>query len=235
MKGCGITLLLQQLFSILTVSTTLLANGMYTAMPDKDINGEIFLANRSHPMSKNYVPQTRVVDAHGMRQTMRHDAAEALENLLNAAKEDGIVVSVVSGYRSYSKQATIYERKVETMGSVEKADTLSARAGTSEHQLGLAMDVAQKNSSSLNSAFGKTEEGKWVYKNAHKFGFIVRYMEGFESVTGYNYEPWHIRYVGIPFATAIYESAVPMETFVSAYRLEIYDYLIQSKNDEVFK
>ena len=169
-----------------------------------------------------------------MSQSMREDAAAALEALFAAAKsEAGYSLSSVSGYRSYAKQATIYQRKKATTGSVEKADALVARAGTSEHQLGMAMDIAKKGSSNLNAGFGKTKEGKWVYENCHRFGFIVRYLEGFEDVTGYSYEPWHIRYVGEEQAKAIYESGVPMETYLSAYRLDIGDYLIHQATNEV--
>ena len=168
-----------------------------------------------------------------MSQTMREDAAAALEELFAAAKAEGVNLSSVSGYRSYSKQETIYARKKSTTGSVEKADALVARAGTSEHQLGLAMDIAKKGSSALNSKFGDTKEGQWVYANCYRFGFIVRYMEGFEDVTGYSYEPWHIRYVGKEQADAIYKSGVPMETYMSGLKLETYDYLIHQAANEV--
>ncbi len=88
---------------------------------------------------------------------------------------------------------------------------LSALPGASEHQLGLAMDVAQRNSSQLNSGFGNTEAGKWVAANAYRFGFIVRYQEGMEDITGYSYEPWHIRYVGKEYANEIYAFGQPLE------------------------
>ena len=74
---------------------------------------------------------------------------------------------------------------------------MSARPGTSEHQLGLALDIAKKNSSQLNTACAETEEGQWVAGNAHRFGFIVRYLKEYEDVTGYMYEPWHVRYVDV--------------------------------------
>jgi len=95
------------------------------------------------------------------------------------------------------------------------------------------MDLAKKGSTQLNTAFGKTDEGKWVSAHAHEHGFIVRYLEGYEDVTGYDYEPWHIRYVGVEHATAIYHSGVPMETYMSGYRLEVYDYLIHQVTNEV--
>lgn len=206
---------------------------MDAALPDKDIDGTLFLINRQNAVSELYVPPVREVVANGMNQSMRDDAATALEEMFEAAKEDGVRLSVVSGYRSYSKQATIYQRKVATTGSEEKADELVARAGTSEHQLGLAMDVSKNGSSSLTERFAETEEGQWVYQNAHRFGFIVRYLEGYEEITGYSYEPWHVRYVGREHAAAIYASQEPMETYMTDYKLQVYDFLIHQDTNEV--
>lgn len=225
--------MLEKVISVLALSATLLDGSLDAAMPDKNIDGHVFLVNRQHSISRRYVPDDlRTVVAHGVSQTMREEAATALEQLFEAAKEAGVPLSTVSGFRSYSKQSTIYSRKVNSVG-VKAADRVSARPGTSEHQLGLAMDVAKKGTSSLTKAFAKTEQGQWVCENAHKFGFIVRYLEGYEDVTGYSYEPWHIRYVGVEYATAIYQSGLPMELYMSGHRLEIYDYLIHQATNEV--
>lgn len=226
-------MLLEKLISVVAASATLLGGSMDAALPDKDIDGTLFLINRQNAVSELYVPPVREVVANGMNQSMRDDAATALEEMFEAAKEDGVRLSVVSGYRSYSKQATIYQRKVATTGSEEKADELVARAGTSEHQLGLAMDVSKNGSSSLNERFAETEEGQWVYQNAHRFGFIVRYLEGYEEITGYSYEPWHVRYVGREHAAAIYASQEPMETYMTDYKLQVYDFLIHQDTNEV--
>ncbi|MCI6377165.1 MAG: M15 family metallopeptidase [Clostridiales bacterium] len=224
-------MLLEKVISIVALSATLLNGSMKTAMPDKNIDGTVYLVNRQHAVSKYFVPEVRKVDAYGMSQQMRGDAAAALEEMFAAAKEEGIGLSTVSGYRSYSKQSSIYSRKKATQGQ-EAADRVSARPGTSEHQLGLAMDIAKKGSSQLNTGFGKTKEGQWVNENAHRFGFIVRYMEGYEEITGYMYEPWHVRYVGKEQAKAIYESGVPMETYMSGYKLGVYDFLIHQATNE---
>ena len=226
-------MLLEKLISVVAASATLLGGSMDAALPDKDIDGTLFLINRQNAVSERYVPPVREVVANGMNQSMRDDAATALEEMFEAAKEDGVRLSVVSGYRSYSKQATIYQRKVATTGSEEKADELVARAGTSEHQLGLAMDVSKNGSSSLTERFAETEEGQWVYQNAHRFGFIVRYLEGYEEITGYSYEPWHVRYVGREHAAAIYASQEPMETYMTDYKLQVYDFLIHQDTNEV--
>jgi len=225
-------LLLEKVISIVALSAVLLDGSMKTAMPDKNMDGTAFLVNRQHAISKDYAPRTRKVNGPGMSQTMREDGAAALEEMFAAAKAEGVNLAIVSGYRSYSKQSAIYSRKKAKNGQAE-ADKVSARPGTSEHQLGLAMDLAKKGSSQLNNAFGKTKEGQWVAANAHHYGFIVRYMEGYEDVTGYIYEPWHVRYVGPEMAKAIYESGVPMEMYMSGYKLEVYDYLIHQATNEV--
>ena len=220
-------MLLEKVIALASLTAALLQGSMDAAMPDKSIAGTFFLINRQHAISEDYAPITRKTAVFGMSQTMRDDAATALEEMFAAAKaESGISLATVSGYRSYSKQKTIYARKLKTTGSQEAADALVARAGTSEHQLGLAMDLAQKGSSQLNSGFGKTKGGQWVNENAWRFGFIVRYQEGMESITGYSFEPWHVRYVGKAYAKAITDAGVPMETYVSAHRLERYEYLI---------
>ena len=224
-------MLLEKMISIVALSALLLDGSMKTALPDKNIDGNIFLVNRQHAISKFYVPPTRKVEGPGMSQTMRDDAAAALEEMFAAAKADGINLSIVSGYRSYSKQSTIYSRKKASQGQ-ESADRVSARPGTSEHQLGLAMDLARKGSSQLNTSFGKTKEGQWVSANAHRFGFIVRYLEEYEDVTGYMYEPWHVRYVGVDHAAELYESGLPMEMYMSGFKLEVYDYLIHQATNE---
>ena len=219
--------------SVIALSAALLDGSLDAAMPDKNIDGKIFLINRQHSVSQRYVPpDLQKVLANGISQEMRQEAAGALEQLFEAAQEAGVPLATVSGYRSYSKQSTIYQRKVDSIGA-KKADMISARPGTSEHQLGLAMDVAKKGSSQLNAGFIKTPQGQWVCENAHRFGFIVRYLEGYEEVTGYSYEPWHIRYVGVEHATAIYQSGVPMELYMSGHKLEIYDYLIHQATNEV--
>lgn len=225
-------MVLEKVVSILALSAALLDGSMKTAMLDKNMDGTAFLVNRQHAVSQFYVPMTRKVIGPGMSQTMRDDAAAALEDMFAGAKEEGINLAIVSGYRSYSKQSSIYARKKATQGQ-EAADRVSARPGTSEHQLGMAMDLAKKGSSQLNTGFGKTKEGQWVSANAHKYGFIVRYPQEYEDVTGYMYEPWHVRYVGKELAREIYESGVPMEIYMSGYKLEIYDYLIHQAANEV--
>ena len=213
------------MLSVVLTGAALLSGSKNAALPEKNINGDIFLVNRQHVISEQYVPDSlRKTQVHGMSQSMREDAAAALEELFQAAQSEGVRLSSVSGYRSYSKQSLLYTRKVNRTGSEAEADKLVARPGASEHQLGLAMDLATRNSSTLSEKFGSTPEGQWVYANCQRFGFIVRYLKGYEDVTGY--EPWHIRYVGRENAEAIAASGLPLETYLSGWKLELYDYLI---------
>ncbi len=127
----------------------------------------------------------------------------------------GHKISITSGFRSFGSQTSIYNRYVANEG-VEGADTHSARPGHSEHQSGLAFDL-----NSITQSFGATPAGIWVAENAHLYGFIVRYPQGKEDVTGYIWEPWHLRYVGVSVATELYSGGLTLEEYLgvdSVYR-----------------
>ena len=113
-----------------------------------------------------------------------------------------------SGFRSYETQNRIYNNYVSNYGQ-SSADTFSARPGHSEHQTGLAIDV-----NSIDDSFADTPEAEWLASHAHEYGFIIRYPKGKESITGYKYEPWHIRYLGVEKATEVYNSGLTLEEFL---------------------
>jgi LAS superfamily LD-carboxypeptidase LdcB len=115
---------------------------------------------------------------------------------------------MISGFRSYSTQNTLYNKYVARDGKAE-ADRYSARPGHSEHQTGLAFDL-----NSLDQSFENTKEGKWLAENCWKYGFIIRYPKGKESVTGYMFEPWHVRYLGKEVAKKVYESGKCLEEYL---------------------
>lgn len=147
------------------------------------------------------------------KRMMRKEAAQALEKLFKQASADGIKLYGVSGYRSRATQVSVYNNNVKTQGQAE-ADKVSARPGFSEHQTGLAIDVSSQSAKfGLEEVFGATKEGKWLAEHAHEAGFIIRYPKGKESITGYSYEPWHIRYVGMDIAKAIYENRWTLEEY----------------------
>lgn len=156
----------------------------------------ILIANKTYPLPQSYAPGIDSV------------AWEHLNIMFNDAKQAGIYLFVRSGYRSYTDQKIIYNGYVKRDGKAA-ADRYSARPGHSEHQTGLAFDL-----NSILSSFEHTPEAKWIAENCHKYGFIIRYPRGKEHITGYMYEPWHVRYIGIEKATAVYESGLCLEEFL---------------------
>lgn len=149
------------------------------------------------------------------KKLLQEPAARALEQLFAKAEEDGIALNAVSGYRSYDTQAAIYNYNLKTQGE-EHTRRYSAFPGTSEHQTGLAMDVSSPSVGNvLEEIFGETEEGKWLEENCAEFGFIIRYPKGKEAITGYAYEPWHLRYVGPTLAKVLMDNGLTMEEYFS--------------------
>jgi D-alanyl-D-alanine carboxypeptidase len=162
-------------------------------------------------------------DVPGQVRKMRPEAAEALREMFAACKEEtGKTLLSISGYRSYAKQDGLFQHKLRNVKkNVEKAMEYVAPPGASEHQTGLAMDIGQKHKETLEVSFAKTEGGIWCRENCWRFGFILRYGEEWEDVTGYKYEPWHFRYVGKEFAKEIHDANIPYETWLAGYRVKV--------------
>lgn len=181
----------------------------------------LVLVNKSHLLPEGYEPPDLVkpdvpfyFEEDIPKRYMREEAANALEELFKAAQKEKLNLVAASGYRSYERQERIYKANVEKMGQ-EEADKVSAFPGASEHQTGLAIDVTSPEMGyGLDEAFGDTEEGKWLADHAYKYGFIIRYPEGRTEDTGYNYEPWHLRYVGEEAAGEIHEKELILEEYV---------------------
>ena len=135
--------------------------------------------------------------------------------MLADAKKAGFILDAFSGYRSYDYQKTLYENYVARDGQ-DAADRYSARPGYSEHQTGLVYDIGEvgKESLWLTETFGETEAGRWLRDHAHHYGFIMRYPQGKEDITGYMYESWHFRYVGVEVATTIFEQQSTLEEYL---------------------
>ncbi|HCU78341.1 MAG TPA: D-alanyl-D-alanine carboxypeptidase [Microbacterium sp.] len=136
------------------------------------------------------------------------DTLAAFERMRAEAASLGHNLWIASGFRSYATQVKVYNSYASRDGSAA-ADRYSARPGHSEHQSGLSFDL-----NTITEAFGYTPEGQWVAANAHRFGFIVRYPQGKEGVTGYIWEPWHLRYLGVDTATAVYNSGLSLEEYL---------------------
>lgn len=159
------------------------------------ING-ILVVNKKYSVPSTYSP--------GINPT----AYNAYIALKNAASAAGFSMPLISGYRSYQTQTNLYNNYVAQYGE-SIANTFSAKPGHSEHQTGLAFDVG-----SIDNNYGNTPAGTWLAQNAHKYGFIIRYPKGKEWITGYQYEPWHIRYLGTSVATDIYNKGVCLEEYL---------------------
>ncbi|ABK85570.1 M15 family metallopeptidase [Bacillus cereus] len=179
------------------------------------------VVNKEYGLPEDYKPEDLVVPNVPFsfsgtleKSYLRKEAAEALERLFNLAKKEGIQLNAVSGFRSYDYQKKLYANNVKRKGQ-EHTDRFSAKPGHSEHQTGLTMDVSSKSANNeLELTFANTKEGKWLKENAHRAGFIIRYPKGKESITGYAYEPWHIRYVG-DIAESIYKKKLTLEEYMN--------------------
>ncbi len=178
------------------------------------------LVNKQRSLAADFIPSDLVevnipfsFKGQSDRKMMRKEAAQALENLIAAAAQEGIRLFGISGYRSYQTQVSVYNNNVKTQGEAE-ASRVSARPGHSEHQTGLAMDLSSaSNQYALTTSFANTPEGKWLAQHASTFGFIIRYPRDKENLTGYSFEPWHIRYVGNPLAEEISNHQLTFEQF----------------------
>lgn len=177
----------------------------YTGDPEKVstptyVNG-ILLVNKQNPLPHTYKPSNTTRGDYSGEQ----NAFNALDKMFEEAKKDGVNLKIVSAYRSYERQKELYDEYVQNKGK-ELADTFSARPGYSEHQTGLTFDVLGGSTTQLTEEFGDTTEGKWIANNAYKYGFIVRYPKGKDYITGYQYEPWHLRHIGVTEAQKMKES-----------------------------
>ncbi|UTT38947.1 M15 family metallopeptidase [Glutamicibacter mishrai] len=171
-----------------------------------DASSLLALINPTTQLSPvDYTP-TNLVSVGGTGLTLRPEAADAVEDLIADARAAGHSIKLLSAYRSYSRQAALFNQYQSKYGTAY-AERISARPGTSEHQLGLAADLGYTSSQAeLKEAFGQTPAGIWIAEHANDYGLIIRYPQGKEEITGYKYEPWHVRYIGKEHAKALAES-----------------------------
>ena len=215
---------LEKVLSLAAAGTMLVSGAINKGAPQNDADGNLFLVNRQWMVSETYEPaELEMSDVPGQVRKMRPEAAEALREMFAACKEEtGKTLLSISGYRSYAKQDGLFQHKLRNVKkNVEKAMEYVAPPGASEHQTGLAMDIGQKHKETLEVSFAKTEGGIWCRENCWRFGFILRYGEEWEDVTGYKYEPWHFRYVGKEFAKEIHDANIPYETWLAGYRVKV--------------
>ena len=181
------------------------------------------LVNKYYTLPEDYVPSDLVIPEGGGQQQLRKEAAEAYEKLNKACKEAvGKGIHLVSGYRSYQLQITLFQRSCNKR-SVPFACKRNAYQGRSEHQLGLAMDICPEGQSTIWDDFGETVPGKWVNEHCHEYGFIRRFQSQYSKETGYDNEAWHYRYVGVELATYLHDNDMSLESYKGKPQIMPYD------------
>ncbi len=180
---------------------------------------QLVLVNKQHPVPQDYSFTLGTITG-----SMKCDVRiiDELMAMMAAAKEDGINLMICSPYRDYNRQTVLFNRKIDYymnkgysyMEAYKIASITVTVPGASEHQIGLALDIVSNTYTSLDTGFGKTDAGIWLRENGYKYGFILRYPQGKEYITGIQYEPWHYRYVGKKAATAIMMQGITLEEFL---------------------
>ena len=192
---------------------TLFTKFYYQIKPIKNPESIHVLVNKNHQLSSHYIPKDLEVISNQYaydEKYLRKEARLSFERLSKEASTLGYRIIGVSAYRDYDYQKKLYQHYVDTKGK-EYADLCSARPGHSEHQSGLAIDVMGSNLD--YNLFEESEEFTWMSENAHHYGFILRYPKGKEHITGFKYEPWHYRYVGVELATTLYQKNLTLEEY----------------------
>lgn len=173
----------------------------------QEINGAtyidgVLIANKTYALPQDFIPTNpdQPVNADRSSTCLDKTLMSAWNTMLKDATAKGLNIYIASGYRSYNYQVNVYNRYVKSDGAAV-ADTYSSRPGNSEHQTGLCFDL-----NTIEDSFQYTNEGKWINDNCYKYGFCIRFPKGKDSATGYQYESWHLRYVGIDLATKLYNN-----------------------------
>lgn len=210
------------IFHFLFVSRTSKTTSTFDkSLHPTDISDSLWaVVNKGRKLPSGYVPTGLSAPAVNLRlppsdpeMELRPDSSAALVQLVVAAKKENLQLMLASGYRSYEAQEAVFAFEVASNGE-SQADKESARPGYSEHQTGLAADLEPVNRNcEIQLCFADTPEGKWLANNSYKYGFIIRYQKGHEGLTGYQYEPWHIRFVGKDLAYQLYKSNQTPEQF----------------------
>ena len=176
----------------------------------------LILVNREYGLSKYYKPEDLTIpnieftkEANNEEKHVAGIMVKPLEAMVSAAKEEGIILLGNSAYRSYRSQTKTYNNRVKSEGQ-KSADEYVAKPGFSEHQTGLCIDITNRKKYFVKG----TKEADWLAKNSYKFGFIIRYPYGKKNITGIEYEPWHVRYVGKKAAREIYKKDITLEEYL---------------------
>jgi len=182
-------------------------------LPDIDLESwEYILANYENDIGE-YTPTLATIEGIQLDERI----IDAMKSFVADARASGVSVYLSSGYRSYSEQSYLYQRKVSQYGE-EVAKTIVAPPGTSEHQTGLSCDITDKYYEVKDSSLENTAMYQWMSEHCQEYGFIVRYPSDKEDITKIIYEPWHFRYVGVEAATYIVENGLCLEEFIALYK-----------------
>lgn len=217
-KACFYTVLTLLILIFYTKDINLFGNNYYKnikTITEPDIY--LVLVNKEYKLPENYVPSKLELISNEFaneNKYLREEARIAFETLSKNAKKLGYRIIAVSTYRDYEYQNKLYNMYVEEKG-LDYADKCSARPGHSEHQTGLAVDVEGSNHD--YDEFENSKEFIWMKENAYKYGFILRYPKGKEKITGFKYEPWHYRYVGLDTAKTIHDENLTLEEYYDKY------------------
>jgi zinc D-Ala-D-Ala carboxypeptidase len=181
-----------------------------------DGNDLLALVTKETTLKSSYAPTdlTRIPEyMYPARELwLREEAFQQLEKLWQAAADDGVTLTIISAYRSYDYQQALFQNYASSYGE-EAANRFSARPGQSEHQLGTTVDFGGT-AVDLKAAYADTDQGRWLAENAYKFGFAMSYPEGKEEITGYIFEPWHYRYIGLEAAAEWYAAGLSLKEFL---------------------
>jgi len=193
--------------------------GWYKEIKATDLSkNHLILVNKFNYLDNTYTSKDMVKvsnqHSYGNNQMLTSETYEAFKKMFKKAKEEDLTLIINSSFRSYEEQERIYNNLKSSKGE-NYADKLAARVGHSEHQTGMAVDIQTYGSTS--STFEEFDEFKWLKENAHKYGFILRYPKGKEYLTGYDYESWHYRYVGVDVATYIYENDITFDEYYAFF------------------
>lgn len=172
------------------------------------------LVNKNNKLPDSFIPNDLVKIPNNMslnNKKMKKVALEAFKKLFKKAKKEGYNITIVSAYRDYDYQKELFKGYVKDKG-LKYALTCSAKPGHSEHQTGLAIDIMGSNND--YNLFDKSKEMNWMMNHAHEYGFILRYPKNKEKITGFKYEPWHYRYVGVELANIIHENNITLEEYI---------------------
>ena len=207
---------ISDIISIINVGAN---NNLYKEIKKTNLEkGHLMLVNKFYYLDNTYnsdnMVKVSIQHSFGSNQFLTSETYDAFKNMFNAAKKESLTLIINSSYRSFEEQEEVYDYYKNIKGE-SYADKIAARKGHSEHQTGMAIDIQTYGSNSSN--FEEFDEFKWLQDNAHKYGFILRYPKGKEYITGYEYESWHYRYVGVEAATYIHENNITFDEYYAYF------------------